>query len=97
MFQPELAEVAAAVAAAAGRRPGTVLLKRAALLNVHSGERYETDILLAGRLVAALGPGYRAEMEIDLEVWDLKHLNRIISGLREQSAVGKVTRTHGER
>ncbi|HWI61506.1 MAG TPA: amidohydrolase family protein, partial [Symbiobacteriaceae bacterium] len=67
MFQPELSEVTAAVAAAAGRRPGTVLLKRATLLNVLSGERYETDILLAGRLIAALGPGYHAETEIDLE------------------------------
>ena len=67
MFQPDLAEVTAAVEAAAGRRPGSVLLRRASLLNVLSGERYGTDILLAGRLIAAVGPGYTAETEIDLE------------------------------
>ncbi|HYF92010.1 MAG TPA: adenine deaminase [Symbiobacteriaceae bacterium] len=67
MFQPDLAEVKAAVDAAAGRRPGSVLLRRANLLNVLSGERYETDILLAGRLIAAVGKCYTAETEIDLE------------------------------
>lgn len=67
MFQPDLTEIRAAVDAAAGRRPGSVLLRRATLLNVLSGERYATDILLMGRLIAALGPGYTAESEIDLE------------------------------
>jgi len=32
------------------------------------------------------------EMIIDLEVWDLKHLNRIISQLKEAGAVGDVRR-----
>ncbi len=64
---PTLEEIRFAVDAAAGRRPGTLLLRRANLLNVFSGERYQTDILLAGRLVAALGEGYRAETEIDLD------------------------------
>lgn len=53
--------------AAAGRAPGSLLLRRARLLNVLSGESYETDILLEGRWIAAVGPGYRAEREIDLE------------------------------
>ena len=32
------------------------------------------------------------EMLIELEVWDLTHLNDIISGLRSKSAVSKVER-----
>ncbi|MGI9384332.1 MAG: RelA/SpoT family protein [Methyloligellaceae bacterium] len=35
------------------------------------------------------------EMLIDLEVWDLKHLNEIISGLRSKSVVNTVSRVHG--
>lgn len=61
------AELSRAIDAAAGRSPGSVLLRRAKLINVLSGEVYETDILLAGRLVAAVGRGYSAETEIDLE------------------------------
>ena len=34
------------------------------------------------------------ELLIDLEVWDLTHLNEIISGLRSQSVVSAVKRTH---
>jgi guanosine-3',5'-bis(diphosphate) 3'-pyrophosphohydrolase len=32
------------------------------------------------------------EMEIDLEVWDLKHLNRILAQLRRRPVVSKVAR-----
>ena len=32
------------------------------------------------------------EMDIELEVWDLEHLNRIISGIRAKSVVSKVER-----
>ncbi len=35
------------------------------------------------------------EMLIDLEVWDLKHLNRLLSQLRENSAVGETKRVNG--
>ncbi|PLX36763.1 MAG: bifunctional (p)ppGpp synthetase/guanosine-3',5'-bis(diphosphate) 3'-pyrophosphohydrolase [Hyphomicrobiales bacterium] len=35
------------------------------------------------------------EMEIDLEVWNLKHLNRIINQLRSKSVVSNVTRING--
>lgn len=65
-MQPELAEVTRAIDCAAGRAPGTLLLRNARLVNVLSGEIYRTDILLAGRLIAALGEGYTAEDEIDL-------------------------------
>jgi RelA/SpoT family (p)ppGpp synthetase len=34
------------------------------------------------------------EMEIDLEVWNLKHLNRILSGLREKRAVSEAVRVN---
>ncbi|WP_011580286.1 MULTISPECIES: RelA/SpoT family protein [Chelativorans] len=35
------------------------------------------------------------EMVFDIEVWDLKHLNRLISQLRETSCVGNVHRVNG--
>ncbi|WP_455477418.1 RelA/SpoT family protein [Bartonella sp. B41] len=35
------------------------------------------------------------EIMIDLEVWDLKHLNRIFSQLREANSVSAVRRVHG--
>jgi RelA/SpoT family (p)ppGpp synthetase len=34
------------------------------------------------------------EMEIDLEVWNLKHLNRIIAGLRQKRVVSKAVRVN---
>ena len=35
------------------------------------------------------------QMIIDLEVWDLKHLNRIINQLRAKPNVSSVTRVNG--
>jgi RelA/SpoT family (p)ppGpp synthetase len=35
------------------------------------------------------------EIEIDLEVWNLKHLNRILSGLREKPTVSQAVRVNG--
>jgi RelA/SpoT family (p)ppGpp synthetase len=35
------------------------------------------------------------EMEIDLEVWDLKHLNRIIQDLRSKSIISNAIRVNG--
>jgi len=35
------------------------------------------------------------EMMIDLEVWDLKHLNRIVAELKEAKGVGEVRRVNG--
>src|SRR5690606_37721266 len=62
----EPGEVAAAVDAAAGRRPGSLLLRGGRLVNVFTGEIYRTDVLLSGRLVAAVGDGYRAEQVVDV-------------------------------
>ncbi len=35
------------------------------------------------------------EMIIDVEVWDLKHLNRIISQLKESASVSGAKRVNG--
>jgi len=35
------------------------------------------------------------EMEIDLEVWNLKHLNRIVTGLRDKRVVSQAVRVGG--
>jgi GTP diphosphokinase / guanosine-3',5'-bis(diphosphate) 3'-diphosphatase len=35
------------------------------------------------------------EIEIDLEVWNLKHLNRIVTGLREKRVVSSAKRVNG--
>lgn len=35
------------------------------------------------------------EIEIDLEVWNLKHLNRIVTGLREKRVISQATRVNG--
>jgi adenine deaminase len=64
--QPNLAELTTLVDVAAGRRPGTVLLRNARAINLLSGEIYPTEILLHGRWIAGIGAGYEAESEIDL-------------------------------
>jgi (p)ppGpp synthase/HD superfamily hydrolase len=35
------------------------------------------------------------EIEIDVEVWNLKHLNRIVTGLREKRVVSQAMRVNG--
>jgi (p)ppGpp synthase/HD superfamily hydrolase len=35
------------------------------------------------------------EIEIDVEVWNLKHLNRILTGLREKRVVSQAERVNG--
>ena len=35
------------------------------------------------------------EMLIDLEVWDLKHLNRLLSQLKDNPSVGEARRVNG--
>jgi (p)ppGpp synthase/HD superfamily hydrolase len=34
------------------------------------------------------------EIEIDLEVWNLKHLNRIVAGLREKRVISQALRVN---
>ncbi len=64
-----LAEVRFAVAVAAGRQPGTVLLQNAQVVNVCTGEIVRTHVLLAGRLIAGVGEAFAtagAEQVVDL-------------------------------
>lgn len=61
-------EVQAAVAVAAGRTPGSLLLKGVQVVNVFSGEILPGPVLIAGRLIAGVGEpvaGARAEAELD--------------------------------
>ena len=66
-----LDEVRAAVDAAAGRSPGSLLLRHARLINVLTGELVETptDVLVSGRLIAGIGDyaDVGAEHVIDLD------------------------------
>ncbi|HLN60997.1 MAG TPA: adenine deaminase [Symbiobacteriaceae bacterium] len=65
-----LGEAQAAVAVAAGREAGTVLLTNVQVVNVFTGEIEPGPVLLAGRLIAGVGPacaGASARKVIDLE------------------------------
>lgn len=65
-----LNEVRFAVAAAAGREPGTMLLTNARVVNVFSGAVEPGPVLLAGRLIAGVGPAYagaQAGTVVDLQ------------------------------
>jgi adenine deaminase len=55
------------LAAARGDDLSDLLLQNARLVNVFSGEIYETAIAVSGSRVAGLGPGYRAKRSLDLE------------------------------
>ena len=64
-----LAEVKRAVAVAAGREPGSLLLTNARSINVFTNEIEDAHVLLAGRLIAAVGPdlaGAEADATVDL-------------------------------
>lgn len=69
-MNPQLSDLQYAVDVAMGRKTGSLLLKNARLVNVFTLEIQHTHILLAGRLVAAVGLEYaqaRAEEVVDLE------------------------------
>lgn len=55
------------LAAARGDESSELLLENARLVNVFSGEIYETAIAVSGSRIAGLGPGYRAKRSFDLE------------------------------
>ncbi|GAO75164.1 adenine deaminase [Meiothermus ruber] len=66
----QLSDLQYAVDVAMGRQPGSLLLKNARLVNVFTLEIQHTHILLAGRLIAAVGPAYAqapAAEVVDLE------------------------------
>lgn len=62
-----LEEVSFAIDCAAGRKPGTLLLKHARVLNVFTQTIEQTHVLLAGRMIAGLGDYTEAETIIDLQ------------------------------
>jgi adenine deaminase len=67
---PKLNELQFAVDVAMGRKPGTLLLKNARLVNVFSLEVQHSHILLAGALVAGVGADFaeaEADQTLDLE------------------------------
>ena len=66
--------------------PGT-LAEIAATVSDHGGNI--DNITMTGR-----SPDFR-DMLLDIEVWDLKHLNAIISQLRAKKVVSKVERVNG--
>jgi adenine deaminase len=55
------------LAAARGEVPASLALHNARLVNVWSGEIYETDIVVQGSHIAAVGRGYSAHEQIDLK------------------------------
>ncbi len=55
------------LAAARRDKPASLALRNAQLVNVWTGEIYRTDVIVQGSHVAAIGTGYSAEHEIDLE------------------------------
>ncbi|MBZ0276720.1 MAG: adenine deaminase, partial [Anaerolineae bacterium] len=55
------------LAAARGDKPASLILRNVRLVNVWTGEIYPTDIVIEGTHIAAVGEGYTAEREIDLQ------------------------------
>ncbi|MBK8026378.1 MAG: adenine deaminase [Chloroflexi bacterium] len=58
--------VAGRIAVARGDTPADLILRGGQLVNVLSGEIYETDIVIAEGYVVALGTGYQATQEVAL-------------------------------
>ena len=54
------------VEVARGDAPADLALRNGRLINVYTGEIYETDIIIFEDLILALGPGYQAREEMDL-------------------------------
>jgi adenine deaminase len=54
------------VKVARGDTPADLALRNGKLINVYTGEIHETDVVIAGDKIVALGPGYQANEELDL-------------------------------
>lgn len=54
------------LAVARGDRPADLVFRRARLVNLFTGQVERTEVAVAAGRVAGLGPGYRAEREVDL-------------------------------
>jgi adenine deaminase len=62
-----LEEVSFAVDCAAGRKAGTLLFKNARVLNVFTQSIDESNVLIAGRMIAGIGDYQQADKVIDLQ------------------------------
>jgi adenine deaminase len=60
-------ELSQLVRVARGDAPADLILRRAQLVNVYSGEIYPADVAVYGARIAAIGHGYQALEEIDLD------------------------------
>jgi adenine deaminase len=47
--------------------PADLALRNGRLINVYTGEIYITDMIISSDLILALGAGYQAREELDLE------------------------------
>ncbi len=54
------------IRAGRGLEPADLVLKNGKVLNVYSGEIYETDVAIAYEHVVGLGPGYKGKKEMDV-------------------------------
>lgn len=54
------------LAVARGDAPADLLLKNGRIVNVFSGQIEEADVAIFGGVIAGIGPGYRAQSEVDL-------------------------------
>lgn len=58
--------IAQRIAVARGDEPADLILRGGKLVNVLSGDIYQTDIVVSGGYVVALGAGYSAAQEVDV-------------------------------
>ncbi len=52
---------------AAGRKPADIVLRNGKVINVFSGEIIQTDVVIHGDRIAALGESYEGKEEVDLD------------------------------
>ena len=52
---------------ARGDKPADIILRHSRVVNVFTGEVMATDVVIVGDTIAALGPGYEAELIINLD------------------------------
>ena len=59
-------DLAQTIKVARGDAPADLALRNGNLINVYTGEIYESDIMIVGDKIVAIGPGYQAREEKDL-------------------------------
>lgn len=59
-------KLAELVRIARGDAPADLLLTHCRLVNVYTGEIYQTEVAIVGEMIAGIGPGYQARETLDL-------------------------------